>query len=97
MFQPRGASRHPAPGGAGLPKTNSGLEIGRLPDAAGVALRRIFMVRARNPAPEQGGPMNLSMIQNLVAQQTAGLRKQAEAASRARHARRRRRAADGGR
>jgi hypothetical protein len=38
-----------------------------------------------------------SVIQSLVAQQTAGLRKQAEAAARARQARRRRRAADGGR
>jgi hypothetical protein len=37
-----------------------------------------------------------SVIQSLVAQQTAGLRKQAEAAARARQARRRR-AADGGR
>jgi hypothetical protein len=38
-----------------------------------------------------------SMMRDLVAQQTAGLRKQAEAASRARQARLRRRAADGGR
>lgn len=41
--------------------------------------------------------MHPSVMQNLVAQQTAGLRKQAEAASLARQARRRRRAADGGR
>jgi len=41
--------------------------------------------------------MHPSMMQDLVAQQTAGLRKQAEEASRARQARRRRRAADGGR
>jgi len=38
-----------------------------------------------------------SMMQDLVAQHTAGLRKQAAAAARARQARRRRRAADGGR
>jgi hypothetical protein len=38
-----------------------------------------------------------SIVQKLVAQQAADLRKQAAAASRARQARRGRRAADGGR
>ena len=50
MFQLRGPEGYPRTrrglGGAGLPKSNSGLEIGRLPDVAGVALRRVFMVRA---------------------------------------------------
>jgi hypothetical protein len=41
--------------------------------------------------------MHPSMIQSLVAQHAAGLRKQAEAAARARLARRLRHAADGGR
>jgi hypothetical protein len=41
--------------------------------------------------------MHPSVMQYLAAQQTAGMRKQAQAAARARRARRRRRAADGGR
>jgi hypothetical protein len=41
--------------------------------------------------------MNPSIMQQLVAQQTAGLRQQAAEASRVRRARRARRSADGGR
>ena len=41
--------------------------------------------------------MHPSIMQKLVAQQTAGLRKQAQAASRVRQARRDRRAENGGR